>query len=353
MSSIATANSDRTAELVRAIARRHLVAEKSLLLFSDRDDLLTRLFQTCRHKSIHVLSAGHASPDIAIAADRAELRVEEIIGASPFAGNIDELMPHVRHDSLVYLANPNRITGANYSLADIEMLSKALPFGTVIVDEYYYDFFGISAAPLIERTDNVYVLRSLAASFGVGSADAGFVIGTPAAIESLNDSLLPQSLSTTIYRLITTVLENGDNQAKRLKMLHDESLRLATVLTHLGVQNRITATDFLLLRVADTKSVGNFLARSRVPIENLDGYPKLNNYLRYRIQSELSNNLLIDAFSKMPAEYYRMDSVDRRKVIIRRRLEDQPSAEPVAAEPTVVPRKRVAVALRESETVTK
>jgi hypothetical protein len=94
-------------------------------------------------------------------------------------------------------------------------------------------------------------------------------------------------------------------------------------LTRQGVQNRITATDFLLMRVADPARVGNFLAKHGTPIENLRGYPGLDNYVRYVIQSPLSNDRLLNAFQRMPADYYKMDDIDKRGVMLRRSAEKQ------------------------------
>ena len=63
--------------------------------------------------------------------------------------------------------------------------------------------------------------------------------------------------------------------------------------------------------------VGNELTRDRVPIENLDGYPAMKNYLRYRVQSRLSNDGLLDAFERMDPKAFRMKSIDRRALTMR------------------------------------
>ena len=60
--------------------------------------------------------------------------------------------------------------------------------------------------------------------------------------------------------------------------------------------------------------VGNFC--STLAVE----HAQLGNYLRYRIQSLFSNDRLLEAFKRIPADYYRMKSVDRRAVTLRRRL---------------------------------
>jgi hypothetical protein len=72
------------------------------------------------------------------------------------------------------------------------------------------------------------------------------------------------------------------------------------------------------MRVADPSRVGNALARYGTPVENLEGYPGLENYVRYVIQSPMSNDRLLSAFERMPSEYYRMDDIDDRSVMFHR-----------------------------------
>jgi histidinol-phosphate aminotransferase len=342
MTAIATATHERMEQLVELISRRLMVTRNCVLPFVDADDFLPHLLSTCRHSRSRLVVAGHLSPDVAIAADRAELQCEEVLGPSPFSGDIESVLPRVQRSDLVYIANPNRVSGSNYSLADLEQLAKAIPDGTLIVDEYYFDHFGISAAPLIEKYRNVVVLRSFTASFGISSSEAGYCVASAARLEPIRESYFDGSISMTLHRLLTTSLSNDDTLTKRIKTLHDEALRVATALTRLGAATRITAADFILVRVADTKSVGNFLARYKLPIENLDGYPQLEHCLRYRLQSQLSNDRLIDAFTRMPAEYYRMGA-DRRITTLRRGAETAPRQSEVTGEPSLSFRSRVKI----------
>jgi hypothetical protein len=84
------------------------------------------------------------------------------------------------------------------------------------------------------------------------------------------------------------------------------------------VRSRITATDALLIRVTNVAQVGNILARYRIPFENLDGYPRLNGFLKYRIQSPLSNDKCLEAFSRMPAELLKTTPSQLGTQILRR-----------------------------------
>jgi histidinol-phosphate aminotransferase len=337
---IGTTTEDQLTQLTELVARRVLVSPEKVMPFTDLDDFLPHLLAECARDATRLVAAGHLSPDVSIAADRCELKVTELLGTSPFSADIDVVMKELTTGrEIVYIANPNRVTGSSFGLAELEVLVKAVPEGAVIIDEYYFDYFGITGITLLERYRNVSVLRSFTASFGVESSDSGFVVGSAALIRRLYARLLDQAISTTVFRTAMLALQNDEALSQRLKMLHEEALRVSTQLSRMGLQNRITAADFLLLRVKDPVSVGNHLARFKVSIENLDGYQQLKNYLRYKLQSPISNDRLVDAFGRMPSEYYQTLTIDQRMVTLRRPAE--PAITLATPEP-VIERKVVA-----------
>ncbi len=344
MKNIAHNTADQVREMIVNLAQKLMVSQNMILPFVEFDECMPELFKQADHSHASLSVAGHLSPDVAIAADRAGMRVDERLGISPFASDVDALLRElISPRDILYVSNPNRITGANFSLAELELMAQAVPSGTLIVDEYYYDYYGISAVPLFEMYSNIVVLRSFTASFGIGSADSGFIVAARERITHLREIIGEPTMSPTQVRVLQTALENSSMLTQRLTDLHNESLRIASALTTLGIQCRISATDFLTLRVGDTKSVGNSLARARVPIENLDGYPHLDHYLRYRLQSPLSNDRLVDAFARMPAEYYRLADVDRRPVTLRRRTEGDLASDRSRREAAAINRSRTVI----------
>lgn len=319
---IGLVDSTHLGRLTAEIGRRLLVKSTSVLPFLEFDDFLPELLKLLAHGRQRLVCGGHVTPDLLIAADKAEMRVQESLGVSPFALDASPMRAAVTSPSdILYVANPNRVTGANLGLADLKYLAEAVPDGFLILDEYYFDYYGISGVALLEKHSNVIIIRSLSASYGLGTAEAGFVVASPTIIEHLTERLDAARVSPSKYQDLLNIIENNQALSVRLRTMHDEMLRVSTLLTRMGIQNRITAADFLLLRVASPTSAGNYLAQYRVPFDNLDGYPQLKNYLRYRIQSEADNDALIKAFSKMPADYYRMVGVDNRSITLRRPAE--------------------------------
>ena len=248
------------------------------------------------------------------------MKLVETIGNSPFAGDVSSTLSGVSNSfDVIFASNPNRITGAGYSLADIANMAKAVHRGALILDEYYFDHYGISGQPLLDSFDNIVILRSFSRLCGATTFDAGCVMASDKLLRLIRDEIRLPAISVAARKMIMAATSNKVAAAFQLKELHDESLRVATGLTRLGIQCRITPTDFVLMRVASPKDVGNYLVGRGVPIENLDGYPMMGNYMRYRVESRYMNDRLLEAADNMPPEYYRMSGFDCHAVTLRHR----------------------------------
>jgi histidinol-phosphate aminotransferase len=323
-----TTNAVATNDLTKLVARKLKVAPDMVLSFADATDFVTELLKMNYQPACRLLVAGHATPELAIAADRAEIHLVEVIGKSPFSSDTNKVLEAVSSPKeIIYISNPNRVTGTSFSLADIEGLAEGVEEGVVIVDEYYFDHLGISTLPLLDKFSNIVVIRSFTSAFGITSSDTGYAVASARRIRQIKSFIPVQNLSAPARRMALTAMVNEDALSRRLEEVREEALRLATDLNRRGVQCRITAADFLLLRVKDPKSVGNLLASYRVPIDNLDGYPGLKHYIRYRLQSSRSNDRLLEAFEKMPQSYYAMKAPDLRAYTLRRSAEGAQSSE--------------------------
>lgn len=307
-------------DLAGAAARMSGVSSERVFPYGDLAEFLEEFLRMMCRPTCTLVCAGLVTPEIAVAADKADLKLTEIAGDSPFTVDLETVLSAVscEHD-VVYVANPNRVSGACLTAKNLSRLAEAVPQGYLIVDESLFDYSGITGLSLLEDFSNTIILRSFTAPFGIYSSDAGFGIAGKLLVTAMNDSINLQSVSRSMRQTIVAAIQSGDASVLRHQEIHDESLRLAVALTHLGVQCRLAATDFLLLRVASPKDAGNFLVANKVPVENLDGYPGMKNYLRYRLSSRELNDRLLETFNRMPVHYVKMPGFDRRAVSLHRR----------------------------------
>lgn len=302
-------------DLTALVARKNQVGKSMIMPYADYTELLSEVLSLGCQPGQSLISAGVALPQVAQAADRAGLQVLEQLATSPFAADLDGTLSAVGSTAdVIIAANPNRVTGAHFSVKELEEMARSVPDGLLIVDEYFSDFFGISAASLLDKYTNIIVLRSFTAAFSIVSAEAGYVIANRATIATLKDAFQGKPFSLTVRKTILATLTADEAVRNRLTEVRDESLRLSTELNRIGIQSRICAADFILLRVADPAAVGNHLAAEKVYVENLDGYPQLSNYLRYQVQSPLTNDRMLNAFRAMPTTFWRMAKADVRRI---------------------------------------
>ena len=309
-------------DIISLIAAHTQVSKKNIFTFLDFTSFLSELLKLSTGWS-HLISIGALIPEVAIAADRADLEVKELLGKTPFINKIDQFLIQLENGNQpIYLSNPNRITGGNFSLKDIKKIIETSPDSLIIIDEYYFDFYGITANSLAKENDNIVVLRSFTSAFGIRSFDTGYAIASEKLIEQIEYLAGRETISATIRKSILATILNDEASCLHLKEINNEALRIATRLNKLGVQSRIVAGDFLLLRVKDPVSFGNFLTKYKIGIENLDGYPQMKKYMKYRIQSRLSNDKFLEMLNKMPPHYYTMSKKDLSAFSLRRSGEE-------------------------------
>lgn len=344
MNSSPLIDTDRIEKLKIRISHKVQTSRDKILPFADFTDFLADLLRVADsgHSRLHV--GGLATAETALAADRAGLTLNEITGASPFSGDPDRISRELNNPAdIILLANPNRVTGANFGLADLEIIAQCVPDGLLIIDEHYFDFYGITGVKLIDKYKNIAILRSLTGAFGINSDHSGFVVTSPEWIERLKQFHDWDKISFTLYKILITSLSSSEVLSVRLKSLHDESLRISQQLNKLKIQSRISATDFIMIRVANPSQVAKFLASYKVEINLVEGYSGLENYVSYKIQSPFTNDNFLQAIQRLPEAYYRMQSVSRQALEFKR------GAEAVEQEPDVVARDHIKILKEENK----
>ncbi|NNE36316.1 MAG: aminotransferase class I/II-fold pyridoxal phosphate-dependent enzyme, partial [Rhodothermales bacterium] len=109
---------------------------------------------------------------------------------------------------LVIIASPNNPTGRDLGLNELEAIVEASP-GMVVIDEAYWEFTNReSAISLLERYDNLIVMRTLSKAYGLAGLRIGYAIARPEIVSELMKIRLPFMVSNIDAALATDVLQD-------------------------------------------------------------------------------------------------------------------------------------------------
>jgi len=110
---------------------------------------------------------------------------------------LEELLDHIAPSTrAVIIANPGNPTGTGTSLAGIERILKRASRAVVLIDEAYFEFCGVTALPLIERSRNLFVSRTFSKVFGMAAMRLGCLFSHPANVAYLRKTQSPYSVNT-------------------------------------------------------------------------------------------------------------------------------------------------------------
>ncbi|EDZ98264.1 conserved hypothetical protein, partial [Burkholderia sp. H160] len=172
--------------------------------------------------------------------------------APAFARAGHEVAPlDVQRDTLpttlthVAIVNPNNPTATHIDAARLLHWHAQLRErgGTLLVDEAFADTLPAArVASLAAHThlDGFVVLRSPGKFFGLAGARAGFVLGAPALLAVLRDTLGAWTVSGPARHAVSAALADTAWQTRMRERLISESARLATLLQAHGFSTRGT-----------------------------------------------------------------------------------------------------------------
>jgi len=109
--------------------------------------------------------------------------------------------------NLVLLACPNNPTGTLPSSERLEQVIDAAQGALVVIDEAYADYASRDCLGLLEKHQNVAILRTLS-KIGFASLRVGWILGHPDLIRELDKVRLPYNLPTLSQRLARVVIED-------------------------------------------------------------------------------------------------------------------------------------------------
>jgi histidinol-phosphate aminotransferase len=200
---------------------------------------------------------------------------------------------------LLYLCSPNNPTANQLRLEEVEALAEDFP-GIVLVDEAYAEYADYSVVPLIDKYENLIVLRTFSKAFGLAGLRLGYAVANQKLAQAIDKLPTPYAVNVVSLSMGRKLLENIALVEESVEALKAERRRLINRLNEFkGVEAFDSKANFVLFNVdKPCENIYLNLLRQGIVIKKLGKLLKYPNCLRSTVGLPDMNRKLLKALKE-------------------------------------------------------
>ena len=206
--------------------------------------------------------------------------------------------------ALTIVCNPNAPTCELTPVEAVAELAKRLSGkGVVLIDEAYVDYAQDNALRLVERFDNVIVLRSMSKGCSLAGMRFGFGVAQPSLIEGLVKVRDSYPVDAVALRAACAAIADQAYFKANIEKIKSERTRLTSALRAMGLDVPDSQTNFVLARCSAKPAEAVYQALSEAGIfVRYFKLPQLDDKLRITVGTPEQNDKLVAALKTILAQ---------------------------------------------------
>lgn len=281
--------------LVEAIAQYHNVDRSQVFVGVGSDDVLAMSFLTFFNSQKPILF-----PDITYSFYDVWAGLYRIPYETPALTEDFKIRKedYYKENGGVIFPNPNAPTGIYEDLTFVEDILKHNQDVVVIVDEAYIDFGGATALPLLEKYENLLVVRTFSKSRSMAGLRIGYAIGNQELIKALNDvkySFNSYTMNRPSILLGTASLKDESYFRKMTEKIMETRSWFESEMRKLGFSFPDSKANFIFASHKEVPAKEIFEAAKEHKIYvRYFAKPRIDNYLRITIGTREEMQKLLD-----------------------------------------------------------
>jgi len=227
-------------------------------------------------------------------------RIHEARPSTHPTEEFSELPPSLAADPapLKFIVNPNSPSGALFDQDAVEG-AVAASSGVVVIDEAYVDFAPHSCLPLLERYDNVLLLRTFSKSYGLAGLRIGFALGPREVIETLSSVKDSYNVDRLAIVAAVAAIEDEDHHRKLVDAVVHNRGELAAALAGMGFDVVPSATNFIFARPPKPAAgIVAALRERRILVRHYDREP-IAGWIRITVGTRDQHDQLLKALKEV------------------------------------------------------
>ncbi len=206
----------------------------------------------------------------------------------------------------VIIANPNAPTGLSLSLEEIELIVSTNPNNVVVIDEAYVDFGAETCLPLLEKYDNLLIVRTYSKSRAMAGARLGFALASEDIIDDLNRikfSTNPYNVNRLTLIAGAAAIDSDDYFMDNCQRIIATREKTREALTSLGFTVIPSKANFLFAKHErlDGETVYRCLKEEGILIRHFSD-PRISDYNRITVGSEDEMEALVNTLTSIVKE---------------------------------------------------
>ncbi len=200
---------------------------------------------------------------------------------------------------MLYLCSPNNPTANQLKPREIETLIEEFP-GIILVDEAYAEYADYSVIPLINKYENLIVLRTFSKAFSLAGLRLGYAISNPALAKALGKTPAPYTVNVVSLRMGRKMLENISLMRESVSALKAERGKLINSLNGIkGIEAFDSKANFVLFNTEKPyEEVYESALQKGLVIKKLGKLLHYENCLRTTVGLPEMNQKLLTALSE-------------------------------------------------------
>ena len=294
---------DATAPRLRdLIAEANGLDVDNVLVANGGDEIIMNLFLTWGGKGRKFMNF---PPTFAMYENDAQVTGTEIVSiprTANFDLDEDAIMERLAENDidLVIIANPNNPTGNLVSESFLMDMLKATD-ALVCVDEAYFEFSRATVRPLLDRFDNLVILRTFSKAFSLAALRVGYMIASPEIVDTFKKVRQPYSVSAFSQWAAQVVFRDRalfENAIEELVFERDKLMEAMREIA--GVTVFDSESNFILFRVAHASRVWRELYHEySILIRDVSREEGLDDCLRVSVGTPSQNQAFLKALREI------------------------------------------------------
>jgi histidinol-phosphate aminotransferase len=154
----------------------------------------------------------------------------------------------------IIIANPNNPTGTAIDLATIERILHKASGAAVLIDEAYFEFYGVTALKLLAGYPNLFVSRTFSKTYGLAGLRVGCVFSQAHNMAAIRKGQSPYSVTSLGIACALEAVKDQDYLNAYVAEVLEARTELYAALDRLGIESFPSEANFILTRYRDDET---------------------------------------------------------------------------------------------------